>query len=87
MYEVINFSRFQILAILLNVDKTKVDVTIGRTPIHGDKPVALAWNNEQKNMSAVKEEQSKFDIILPIHIVYKTAKMNALEIMNKGLFK
>ena len=69
MYEVINFSRFQILDILLKVDKTKVDVTIGRTQIHGDKPVALAWNNEQKNMSAVKEEQSKSDMILQIHIV------------------
>ena len=63
MYEVINFSRFQILAVLLNVDKTKVDVTIGRTPIHGDKPVALAWNKEQQNMSPVKEEQSEFDMM------------------------
>ena len=46
----------------MNVDKTKVDVTIGRTAIHGDKPVQLAWNKDQKNMTPLKEEPSEFDI-------------------------
>ena len=46
----------------MNVDKTKVDVTIGRTAIHGDKPVQLAWNKDQQNMTPLKEEPSEFDI-------------------------
>ena len=46
----------------MNVDKTKVDVTIGRTAIHGDKPVQLAWNKDQQNMTTLKEEPSEFDI-------------------------
>ena len=45
----------------MNVDKTKVDVTIGRTAIHGDKPVQLAWNKDQQNMTPLKEEPSEFE--------------------------
>ena len=39
---------FQILAILLNVDKNKVEVTIGRSPIQRDKPVVLELNPQKK---------------------------------------
>ena len=45
----------------MNVDKTKVDVTIGRTAIHGDKPVQLAWNKDRQNMTPLKEEPSEFE--------------------------
>ena len=53
----------------MNVDKTKVDVTIGRTAIHGDKPVQLAWNKDQQNMTPLKEEPSEFFDIAKIIIV------------------
>ena len=45
----------------MNVDKNKVDVTIGRTSIHRDKPVQLVWDQNQKNLSPPKEEPSKFE--------------------------
>ncbi len=38
------------MAVLLNVDKEKVDVTVGRTSIQRDKAVVLAWNKSQQNL-------------------------------------
>ena len=57
---------FQILAILLNVDKNKVEVTIGRAPIHRDKPVVLELNPQKKTneLPLNTEAQGKKKLII-----------------------
>jgi hypothetical protein len=51
---------------LLNVDKEKVDVTIGRTSIQRDKAVVLAWNKSQQNMALASNESEQFKLFSKI---------------------
>ena len=40
------------------MDKSQVDVTIGRTALQSEKPLTLEWNKDQQAMTPVKEDQT-----------------------------